>query len=118
MTKIREIIQEVQKGKRKEVEETLKACMKAVCCDSEKVLQFEVYDSSINMVKRIIEKMQNEFLIVIADYSKQEPERKVIIYCNETKEKEDEIFFVKKNKTEVHAIINLSKGTSKFLKEE
>lgn len=116
MKKISEIIVTIEDAER--VEKAILTCMDAIDCEVEKVMQFEVYDTSKEIFKKMLEKMENQFLIVIAEDAKKYPERKVIIFCIATSECDDEITFVKKNKTELHCIINLSKATAKYLEQE
>lgn len=118
MKKIGDIIETIENvTEREKVRKTIAACMEAVCCETENVMNFEVYDSSEKVFKKILEKMQNEYLIVIADHAKQHQSRRTIIFCNKTTEIEDEIITIEKNKKELHCIINLSKATAKYLEK-
>ena len=119
MKKVSEIIASIENDEvRERAEKTVATCMEAICCKVEDVMSFEVYDTSKEIFKKMLEKMENEFLLVIAEDAKKCPDRKVIIFCITTMEIDDEITIIKKNKTELHCIINLSKATTKYLEQK
>lgn len=116
--KLVDIVSEIPEERRKEVEKTIDACMTSICCEDVDWRNFNVYDSSSKMMQKILEHLSIEFLLPIAEKAKTENEREVIIFCSTTSEKEDEIWFVRVKSTELHATINLSSATAKYIKAD
>ena len=68
--------------------------------------------------QKILVSLGYGFLSVIAGYTKEFPERKITVFCNETKAKDDEFTVIKKNHTELYCVINLSKATVQHLNKK
>lgn len=114
--KLKDIIEKI--SNRSEVEKTMDACIKSIGCEQVNWKEFFVYDSSADLVEEILENLSIEFLLPIVEKSKKEPEREVIIFCSKVDEKDDEIWFVHVNSTELHATINLSAKTVRYISKK
>lgn len=114
--KLKDIIEKI--SNRSEVEKTMDACIKSIDCEQVEWKEFFVYDSSADLVEKILENLSIEFLLPIVEKSKKEPERDVIIFCSQAGEKTDEIWFIHVNSTELHATINLSAKTVKYISKK
>ena len=97
---------------------TIDACMASICCEGVNWREFTVYESSSKMMQKILESLSIEFLLPIAEEAREEKDREVIIFCNTTSEKEDEIWFVRVKSTQLHSTINLSSQTAKYIKAD
>lgn len=113
--KIKEIMEKISEEKRGEVEETVNACMKSICCENVNWKEFSVYESSSNIMQEILENLAIEFLLPIAEVAREEPEREIVVFCNIVSKKEDDIWFVRVKSKQLHATINLSNQTVSFL---
>lgn len=88
------------------------------CCKYQSFMEVEVNQKSATTFQKILESLEYGFLVVIAEYTKEFPERKITVFCNETKAKDDEFTVIKKNHTELYCVINLSKATVQHLNKK
>lgn len=117
--KVKEIVVSIEKDDvREEVKKTIQSCLEAFCCEYQRFMEVEVNQRSTATFQKILESLEYGFLVVIAEYTKEFPERKITVFCNETKAKDDEFTIVKKNRTEIYCIINLSKATVQHLNKK
>lgn len=116
--KLNDIIEKFPEENRKEVEKTIDACMRSINCEEVDWKEFAVYDSSCELLQKILQNLAIEFLMPIAEKAREEKERKVIIFCNEAKKEDDEIWFVRVNSTDLHATITLSSETIKYISRQ
>ncbi len=100
---------------REDVEKTIDECMKKIGCENVDWRNFYIYDSSLPWIENILSKMQIFFLIPIAEEAKVNSKRKIIIFCNKTKEKEDEIWTIRVNATQLHVNLYISPKTAEYL---
>lgn len=112
--KIKDIVAKIPEENRKELEKIMEACMKSICCEDVEWKEFNVYDSSSELMSKILQNLLVEFLLPIAEREREE-KREIIILCNEWTEKKDEIWFVNVNAEKTYATISLSQQTAKKL---
>ena len=115
--KLEDVLNQIPEEKRKEVEMTIDACMASICCEDVNWREFTVYDSSSKIMQKVLQSLAIEFLLPIAEEAKKESEREIIIFCNATAE-EDEVWFVRVKSVQLHATINLSTQTWKYISKE
>ena len=112
--KIKDIIATIPEEKKKELEKTMVACMNSICCEKVNWKEFNVYDSSNELMSKMLLNLSVEFLLPIAERAREE-EREITILCNVWTEKKDEIWFVNVNAEKTYATISLSPQTTKML---
>ena len=115
MKKMKDIMLELEEKQRKEIERTVDEVMKRICCEDVDWRNFEVYESSASMIINILSKMEIHFLLPIAEEAKLEKNRQVRIIIISTKEKYDDIWFVRIDATHLLARIDCSSKTAKYL---
>ena len=113
--KIKDIIKKFPEKTRKELETMLDSCMKSICCEKVDWRDFEVYETSVEIMRNILQNLAIEFLVPIAEVAEKKPERTITILCNTSKEDEDNVWFVNRSASKIYATITLSKQTSKML---
>lgn len=112
--KIKDIIATIPEEKQKEIEKTMEACTKSICCEKVNWKEFNVYDSSNKLMSKILQNLSVEFLLPIAERVRDE-ERELTILCNMWTENKDEIWFVNVDAAKMYATISLSPQTTKML---
>ena len=100
---------------REDVEKTIDECMKKIGCENVDWRNFYIYDSSVFWIENILSKMQIFFFIPIAEAVKNASKREVILFCSKTKEKEDRIWTIRVNATQLHVNIYISPKTAEYL---
>ena len=100
---------------REEVEKTIDECMKKIDCENVDWRNFYIYDSSLHWIESMLSVMQIFFFIPIAEAAKVNNKREVIIFCNKTKEKEDRIWTIRVNATQLHVNLYISPKTAEYL---
>ena len=113
--KVKDIIKDFPEKTRKELETMLDSCMKSICCEKVVWRDFEVYDSSVELMSNILQNLAIEFLVPIAEEAEKKPERNIIILCNTSKEEDDNVWFVNRSASKIYATITLSTQTAKML---
>lgn len=105
--RIEEILEELEKEERNNLEILIDECMKSICCEDIDWEAFQVYLPSKQDVKTLLENQEIEYLEVIADESKSRDCNCVKISIMHAKEKY--IQTVKHNSNTLIAIIYVPK---------
>lgn len=113
--KIKDILAKLTEEEQKEAMSTVNSCMRSICCENVKWMEFVVYDQSAELMRKIIKKLAIEFLLPIAEIAREEQGCEITIFCNCSDAKYDDIWHVRVNKSKIYVTINLSKGTRKHL---
>ena len=118
MKKMKDIMLELEEKERDEVAKTIDECMKRICCENVDWRNFAVYDSSVPTITNILRKMEIHFLLPIAEEAKLEKDKQVKIIVTSTKDKYDDVWFVRVDTTKLLARIECSSRTMKYLQAE
>ena len=119
MKKMKDIMLELEEKERDEVAKTIDECMKRICCENVDWRNFAVYDSSVSTITNILRKMEIHFLLPIAEeVVMDEAGREVRILITSTKDKQDDVWFVRVDTTKLLARIECSSRTMKYLQAE
>ena len=105
--RIEEILEEMEKEERENMEILIEECMKSICCEDVHWKDFQVYLPSKQDVKTLLVNQEIEYLEVIADESKSRDCNCVKISVMHSKEKY--IQTVKHNRNTLIAIIYVPK---------
>lgn len=119
MRRMKDIMLELEEKERDEIAKTIDECMKSICCESVDWRNFKVYDSSVSTIKNILRKMEIHFLLPIAEeVMLEEGKREVRILITFTKDKHDDVCFVRIDATKLLARIDCSPKTVKYLQKK
>ena len=72
MRTINSILSEMEDDVRKKIEENMKSCMRAICCEGINWKEFLVYEPSVEIMEEILKGGATEYIMAIADHLQSE----------------------------------------------
>lgn len=119
MKKMKIILSSISEREREEIIKTFDTCIKAICCEDISWQEFFVYESSEEMMKKMLLSKEAQYIMVICDQVKcireEEKEGRTVKICITENKKEEEVQCIKGNENTLLAVITLSTRSKKRL---
>lgn len=110
---IKELLEKIEEKQREEIEKTIDACMRSICCEKVDWRNFFVYPSTEDFILNVCIGLTMEYFLPIAEAKRDNPKRKVsIIYI---KSEENDYQILRANANELYAMIYISPEKAEYI---